>query len=113
MELAWNRRSGPRCPCPDALWFSPLDPLWTDAGRDLIDHRRRRRRGARLFRRLDGPYLPAPNRNLVLAPASLPFDYSFLDHHAELLRAARHPSVVFLGIAGPCRARGIFARPQF
>jgi ABC-type dipeptide/oligopeptide/nickel transport system permease subunit len=34
-------------------------------------------------------------------------------HHAELLRAARHPAAVLLGVAGRRRARRIPARPQF
>ena len=39
-------------------------------------------------------------------------DHRVVDHHAELLRAARHPSVVFLGVARSCRAGGILARTQ-
>src|ERR1700730_7499983 len=50
---------------------------------------------------------------MVVAPASLSLDHYFLDHHAELLRAARHSAFVFLGVARACRARGIFARPEF
>src|SRR6202022_4362732 len=50
---------------------------------------------------------------MVVATASLSLDHYFLDHHPELLRASRHSSVVFLGVARACRARGISARPEF
>src|ERR1700730_7090529 len=50
---------------------------------------------------------------MVVAPAPLSLDHYFLDHHPELLRAARYSSVVFLGVARACRARGIFAGPEF
>ena len=46
-------------------------------------------------------------------PASLSLDHYFLDHHAELLRAARHSAFVFLGVARSCRASGIFAPRNF
>src|SRR3984893_2926678 len=50
---------------------------------------------------------------MVVAPASLSPNHYFLDHHPELLRAARHSSVVFLGFARTRRARRIFTRPEF
>src|ERR1700730_792841 len=50
---------------------------------------------------------------MVVASASLSLDHYFLDHHPELLRAARHSLVVFLGVARARRARGIFAGKEF
>src|ERR1700724_1192652 len=50
---------------------------------------------------------------MVFAPASLSLDHYFFDHHPELLRTARHSSVVFLGFARARRARRISACPEF
>ena len=48
---------------------------------------------------------------------AMPVALSAADHFvgagAELLRAARHPAAVLLGVAGRCGARRIPARPQF
>ena len=65
---------------------------------DLLGgHRRRGRRRAGLFRRLDRPALPALHRDLVVDPGAL----SAADHRrgaaAELLRPARHHAAVLLG----------------
>src|SRR3984893_9764018 len=113
MELARNRRSGPRCPCPIALWLPPLAVVRPDARGDFLGRGDRGRRGARLFWRLDRSHFSALDRNMVVAPASLSLDHYFLDHHPELLRASRHPSVVFLDVALPRRACRVFAGEKF
>ena len=70
------------------------------------------RRGAGLFRRLDRPPLPALHRDLDRDPGALPAHHHLGDHHAELLRAARHPAAVLLGLARRRGARRVPARPQ-
>jgi hypothetical protein len=66
-----------------------------------------------LFRRLDRPDLPALHRDLDLDPGALPADHRRRDHHAELLRAARHPAAVLLGDAGRRRAGRVPAGRNF
>ena len=74
--------------------------------------RRRRRRGAGLFRRLDRSVVPARHRDLDLGAVALSAADHFLGAGAGLLRAARDPAAVLLGVAGRAGARRIPARPQ-
>ena len=57
--------------------------------------------------------VPALHRNLDLDPLALSAADHFLGAGAGLLRAARHPAAVLLGVAGRPGARGIPARTQF
>ena len=78
-----------------------------------IDHRRRRRRGAGLFRRLDRSLVPALHRDLDFDQRSLPSADHLLHVDAGIFHSDRHPVAVFLGVAGRTGACGIFARTQF
>ncbi len=58
-----------------------------------------------LFRRLGRPPLPALHRNLDRDSIALSLADHFVGAGAGLLRAARHPAAVLLGVAGRPRAR--------
>ena len=68
--------------------------------------------GARagLFRRLDRSVLPARHRDLDVGAVALPAPDHLFGAGAGLLRAARHPAAVLLGVAGRRRPRRIPAR---
>ena len=74
--------------------------------------RRRGRRRAGLFRRLDRPSVPALHRNLVGDPGALSAADRRRHPAARLLHPARADAVVFLGGAGRRGAGRIPARPQ-
>ena len=78
-----------------------------------LDHRRGRRRGAGLFRRLDRPPVPALHRDLDQRAAALSADHRGRGDRAEFLDPARHPAGLFLGGAGRRRAGRVPARAQF
>ena len=79
----------------------------------LVRHRHRGRRGAGLFRRLDRLAVPALHRDLDLGALALSVADHLLGAGAGILRAARNPAAVLLGVARRAGARGIPARPQF
>src|SRR4029077_9350206 len=95
------------------LRLSPLGSLRPRARHRVIRHRRCCRRAPRLFRRVDRSSLPEVHRHLDLGAAALPPDHRLILHRAELLRPARHPPLVLLGVARRRGARRIPAGPQF
>ena len=113
IQLARHRRSGPRRAGAPDLRLPHFGAVRPGADHRVVDHRRRGRRGAGLFRRLDRSVVPALHRNLDLGAGALSAADHFLGAGAGLLRAARHPVVVLLGAAGRPGARRISARPQF
>ena len=113
IELARHRRSGPRRGGAADLRLPHLGAVRADADHRLVDHRRRGRRRAGLFRRLDRPAVPALHRDLDLDPVALSAADHLVRAGAGLLRAARHPAAVLLGVAGRAGARRIPARAQF
>ena len=113
IQLARHRRSGPRRGGAADLRLPHLGAVRADPDHHLVGHRRRRRRGAGLFRRLDRSAVPALHRNLDLGAVALPAADHLVGAGAGLLRAARHPAAVLLGVAGRPGARGIPARAQF
>ena len=112
IQLARHRRSGPRRGGAADLRLPHLGAVRADPDHHLVGHRRRRRRGAGLFRRLDRSAVPALHRNLDLGAVALSAADHLLGAGAGLLRAARNPAAVLLGVAGRPGARGIPARPQ-
>ena len=77
----------------------------------VVGHRHRGRRGARLFRRLDRPSVPALHRNLEFGAGALSAAHYFIDSGAGLLRSARHPAAVLMGaLVGLVRAEFLRAR---
>ena len=112
IQLARHRRSGPRRGGAADLRLPHLGAVRADPDDHLVGHRRRRRRGAGLFRRLDRSAVPARHRNLDLGAVALSAADHLVGAGAGLLRAARHPAAVLLGVAGRPGARRIPARPQ-
>ena len=112
LELARHRRPGPRRRRAADLRLPHLGAVRAHPRRHLLGDRRRGGRGAGLFRRLDRSPVPALHRDLDLDPLALPAHHHLGRHHAELLRAARHPAAVLLGRAGRRGARRVPARPQ-
>ena len=113
IQLARHRRSGPRRGGAADLRLPHLGAVRPDADDHLVDHRRRGRRRAGLFRRLDRSAVPALHRDLDLDPLALSAADHLVGAGAGLLRAARHPAAVLLGVAGRPGARRIPARAQF
>ena len=113
IQLARHRRPGPRRGGAADLRLPHLGAVRALPDHHLLGHRRRRRRRAGLFRRLDRSPVPALHRDLDLGADALPAADHFLGAGARLLRPARHPAVVLLGVAGRPGARRIPARPQF
>src|SRR5665213_559608 len=112
-QLAGHRRWQPRRAGAADLWLPPLGAVRALPDAGFVGDRHRRRRGARLFRRLDRFAVSAVYRNLDLDPVALSFADHLIGAGAGLLRAARHIAAVFLGVAGPSGARGVPARPEF
>ena len=112
IQLARHRRSGPRRGGAADLRLPHLGAVRADPDDRLVGHRRRGRRGAGLFRRLDRPLVPALHRDLDLGAVALSAAHHLVGAGAGLLRAARHPAAVLLGVAGRPGARRIPARPQ-
>ncbi len=71
IQLARHRRPGPRRGGAADLRLPPLGAVRTDADDHLLGHRRRGRRGAGLFRRLDRSPVPALHRDLDFDPVAL------------------------------------------
>ena len=113
IQLARHRRPGPRCPGAADLRLSRFGAVRTGPDHRVVDHRRRRRRRAGLFRRLDRSVVPALHRNLDLGAGALSAADYLLGAGARLLRAAWYLAVVFVGAAGRSGARRISARAQF
>src|SRR6185312_5639293 len=113
IQLARHRRWRPRRAGAAHLRLPHLGAVWAVPDDRVLGHRRRRWRGAGLFRRLDRPFVPALYRNLDLDSLALSAAHHFFGAGTGLLRAARHPAAVFLGVAGRAGARGIPARTQF
>ena len=113
IQLARHRRSGPRRGRAPDLRLSHLGAVRPQPDHHLLDHRRRRRRRAGLFRRLDRSRLPALHRGLERDSLALSAADPVLGAGAGLLRPARHPPAVLMGVAGRPGARGIPARAQF
>ncbi len=104
MELARHRRPGPRRRRPLIYGFR-LSVLFGSPCDHLFDHRRARRRGAGLFfggwidlifQRFIEIWTAIPSLNLLI--------HHLVDHHAELLRAPRHPAAVLRGCRWSRRA---------
>src|SRR5438477_6068872 len=98
-DLALKRRPGPRLDVATDLWLPHFGAVRVDPDHRLLDHRRRRRRGAGLFRRLDRSVVPALHRDLDLGAGALSAPDYFLGAGTRFLRAARHPPAVLLGAA--------------
>ena len=113
IQLARHRRPGPRCADASDLWLPHLGAVRPRADDRILGHRRRRRRRARLFRRLDRSSVPALHRNMDLGAGALSAAYHFVGAGTRLLRAARNSSAVLLGAAGRPGARRIPARAKF
>ena len=113
IQLARHRRSGPRRGGAADLRLPHLGAVRAFADHHLLDHRHRRRRGAGLFRRLGRSRLSALHRGLDRDPLALSAVDPVLGAGARLLRAARNPAAVLVGVAGRPGARRIPARPQF
>ena len=97
IQLARHRRPGFRRGRAAHLRLPRIGAVRADADHHLFVHRRRRRRGAGLFRRLDRSAVPALHRNLDLGAVALsPADH-LVDVCAGILRADRHSPVVLLG----------------
>src|SRR5487761_2583320 len=109
-ELARHRRRRPRRVGAADLRLSHLGAVRAGADHRLLGDRRRRRRGAGLFRRLGRFVVSALHRNLDVDPVTLSAVDHFLGAGAGLLRAARHPAAVLLGVAGRPAARLALAR---
>ncbi len=113
IQLARHRRRRPRRDGAADLRLPHLGAVRPVPDHRVVGHRRRRRRGAGLFRRLDRPPVPALHRDMDLDPLALSAADHLLGAGAGLLRAAGDTAAVFLGVAGRAGARGIPARAQF
>src|SRR5262249_34143902 len=95
------------------LWIPHIGAVRADAVVDLVGDRRRGRRRTRLFRRLDGPAVPALYLNLDIGASTLSAVDHFLDVRSWIFRADRNPALILLGRSRWIGARRIPARSQF
>ena len=89
-----------------------LGAVRADPRRHIVGDRRAGRRGAGLFRRLGRSHLPTLHRSVDRDPGPVPPHHHIGHHHTELLRAARHPFAVLVGLARGRRPRRIPAGAQ-
>ncbi len=111
--MARDRRQRTRRRRAAVLRLPHLRAVRPDSREPVLGDRRRRRGGARLFRRPARSRHAARHRDLVVAAAALHPHHSFVAAGPEFWRAADDPAAVFLGQPRPCRARRILARAQF
>ena len=90
IQLARHRRRRARRPGAADLRFPHLGAVRSVPDHCLLDHRRRRRRGAGLFRRLDRSAVPALHRDLDLDSLALSAADYLVGAGAGLLCAARN-----------------------
>ncbi|MBV1704314.1 MAG: ATP-binding cassette domain-containing protein, partial [Hyphomicrobiales bacterium] len=112
VELAGHRRPGSRRRRPRHLRLPAVGPVRPRADAGLLGDRRRGGRGAGLFRRLDGPAVPALHRDLVVPAAAVPAADRVVRADARLLRPPVRAAAVLVDAAGGRGARGIPARAQ-